>query len=190
MKNEELRKIIAECVQEVIQEQGMEEGFWSNVGKGLGITNDPDSGASHYDRFSQMHNKRADYKNTFDPKNPGKTGGKQSKMRAGSKEKVQKIKTDFEAKLKKAMRDAFSEAEVVGIDRAATKKIFMSSIMGIVNKYKKLEEEKTTEKNPEEKKSTCRVCHKPFTPSHGEHHRCPSCLSKQHTDAERATGVE
>ena len=152
MKNEELRKIIAECVTEVMQEQEIDEGWFGDtvkkVGKGLGISgNDPDSGASHYDRFSQMHNKRADYKNTFDPKNPGKTGGKQSKMRAGSKEKVQKIKTDFEAKLKKAMRDAFSEAEVVGIDRAATKKIFMSSIMGIVNKYKKLEEEKTTNRD-------------------------------------------
>ena len=132
MKNEEIRKIIAECVQEVIQEQGMEEGFWSNVGKGLGIINDPDSGASHYDNWSQMRDK----KNAFN----GKTGGEQSKMRAASEKEVQKIKTDFEAKLKKAMRDAFSEAEVVGIHRTATKKIFMSSIMSIMNQYKRLEE--------------------------------------------------
>lgn len=146
MKNEELRKIIAECVTEVMQEQEMDEGWFGDtvkkVGKGLGISgNNPDNGASHYDRFSQMHNKRADYKNTFDPKNPGKTGGKQSKMRAGSREKVQKIKTDFEARLKKAMRDSFIEAESIGIERAATKKIFLSSIMSVVNKYKRLEEE-------------------------------------------------
>jgi hypothetical protein len=140
MKNEEIRKIIAECVQEVIQEQGMEEGFWSNVGKGLGIINDPDSGASHYDRWSQMWDKKRAYRGKFDPKNPGKTGGEQSKMRAASKKEVQKIKTDFEAKLKKAMRDAFSEAEVIGIHRTATKKIFMSSIMSIMNQYKRLEE--------------------------------------------------
>lgn len=194
MTNEDLKQLIAECVQEVIQEHEMDEGWGSDMWSGIKKTfapESPDSGKSHYDRFAQTHDKGVKYKKAFDPKNPGVGGGKQSKMRAGARQKVQKIKTDFEANLKKAMRDAFIEAEAVGIDRAATKKIFMSSIMSISNQYKRLEEEKNTEKKPEEKeKSTCRVCHKPFTPSHGEHHRCPSCLSKQHTDAERATGVE
>ena len=188
MTNEDLKQLIAECVQEVIQEHEMDEGWGSDMWSGIKKTfapESPDSGKSHYDRFAQTHDKGVKYKKAFDPKNPGVGGGKQSKMRAGARQKVQKIKTDFEANLKKAMRDAFIEAEAVGIDRAATKKIFMSSIMSISNQYKRLEEEKTTEK-----KSTCRVCHKPFIPSHGEHHRCPSCLSKQHTDAERVTGVE
>jgi hypothetical protein len=46
------------------------------------------------------------------------------------------------------------------------------------------------EKAQRGKKETCRVCHKPFTPSYGEYHRCPSCMNKQHTAGEAATGVE
>jgi len=46
------------------------------------------------------------------------------------------------------------------------------------------------EKSQRRKKETCRVCHKPFTPSYGEYHRCPSCMNKQHTAGEAATGVE
>jgi len=46
------------------------------------------------------------------------------------------------------------------------------------------------EKAQRGKKSICRVCHKPFTPSYGEHHRCPSCMNKQHSNAERATGTQ
>ena len=46
------------------------------------------------------------------------------------------------------------------------------------------------EKSAKSKKATCRVCHKPFTPSYGEHHRCPSCMNKQHSHAERATGTQ
>ena len=46
------------------------------------------------------------------------------------------------------------------------------------------------EKAQRRKKSTCRVCHKPFTPSYGEYHRCPSCMNKQHSAGEAATGVE
>ena len=144
MTNSELKKLISECVQEVIQENEMQEGWGADMLKGIKKTftpNSPDSGKSHYDRFTQMHDKRAKYKNKFDPKNPGKGGGEQSTMRAGARAKVQKIKVDFENKLKKAMRDAFIQAEAVGIDRAATKKIFMSSIMAISNQYKKLEEE-------------------------------------------------
>lgn len=37
---------------------------------------------------------------------------------------------------------------------------------------------------------TCTVCGEPFSPSYGEYHRCPSCLSKQHANAERDCGVE
>jgi ribosomal protein S13 len=150
MTNEDLKQLIAECVQEVIQEHAMDEGWGSDMWKGIKKTftpENPDSGKSDYDRFVQMHNKRADYKKAFDPKNPGKGGAVQSKMRARAKEKVQKIKVDFENKMKKAMRDAFIEAEAVGIDRAATKKIFMSSIMAISNQYKRLEEEKTTNRD-------------------------------------------
>ena len=46
------------------------------------------------------------------------------------------------------------------------------------------------EKSSKGKKSTCRVCHKPFTPSYGEHNRCPSCMNKQHSAGERATGTQ
>jgi hypothetical protein len=144
MTNEDLKKLIAECVQEVIQEHEMDEGWGSDMWKGIKKTfapESPDSGKSHYDRFTQMHDKGVKYKKAFDPKNPGKGGAVQSKMRASAKEKVQKIKVDFENKMKKAMRDAFIEAEAVGIDRAATKKIFMSSVMAISNQYKRLEEE-------------------------------------------------
>ena len=146
MQKEELKQLIAECVAEVIQEQGMEEGWFGDtmkkVGKGLGITgSNPDSGASHYDRFSKMHDKRVDYKKTFDPKNPGKSGGKQSKMRASAKKNVEGIKEKFNADLKKAMRDAFIEGEAVGMTREQIKKIFFSSMMGIVNQYRRLEEE-------------------------------------------------
>lgn len=38
-----------------------------------------------------------------------------------------------------------------------------------------------------EKKATCKSCGKEFTPSYGEHSRCPSCLSKQHSDAEKSS---
>jgi hypothetical protein len=144
MTNSELKEFIAECVQEVIQENAIQEGWGSDMLKGLKKTfapESPDSGKSHYDRFTQIHDKRANYKNKFDPKNPGKGGGEQSKMRASANEKVKKIKSNFETSLKKAMRDSFIEAESVGIDRASTKKIFMSSIMSIVNQYKRLEEE-------------------------------------------------
>lgn len=46
------------------------------------------------------------------------------------------------------------------------------------------------EKAARGKKATCRVCHKPFTPSYGEHSRCPSCMSKQHSSGEKATGTQ
>ena len=132
MKNEELRKIIAECVQEVIQEQGVEEGFWSNVGKGLGITNDPESGTSHYDRFTQMHNKRADYKKQGDY---DKFQTKQS-----AENKVEKLQAQIEVALKKTLRDAFIEAESVEIQRKDVRRIFQTAIQKILDQYKRLEE--------------------------------------------------
>lgn len=46
------------------------------------------------------------------------------------------------------------------------------------------------EKAQRGKKSTCRVCHKPFTPSYGEHNRCPSCMNKQHSAGETTTGTQ
>lgn len=46
------------------------------------------------------------------------------------------------------------------------------------------------EKAARGKKATCRVCHKPFTPSYGEHSRCPSCMRKQHSSGEKATGTQ
>ena len=145
MQKEELKQLIAECVAEVIQEQGMEEGWFgdtmSKVRKGLGMTGGPDSSASHYDRFSKMHDKRVDYKKSFDPKNPGKGGGVQSKMRSSAKKNIEGIKEKFNANLKKAMRDAFIEGEAVGMSREDIKKIFFSSMMGVVNQYKRLEEE-------------------------------------------------
>ena len=133
MNKNNLRKIISECVQEVIQEQGIEEGFWSNVGKGLGITNNPDSGASNYDRFSKMHDKRADYNKQ----------GSYDKFQAkqASEGKVEKLQAQIEVALKKTLRDAFVEAESVEIQRKDVKRVFQSAIMKVLNQYKRLEEE-------------------------------------------------
>lgn len=40
-----------------------------------------------------------------------------------------------------------------------------------------------------DEKKKCR-CGKMFNPTYGEHNRCPDCLASQHSQAERATGVE
>jgi len=37
----------------------------------------------------------------------------------------------------------------------------------------------------ESEKRKCTVCGKQFTPSYGEYARCPSCLGKQHSAAEK-----
>jgi hypothetical protein len=145
MKKEELQQLIAECVIEVMQEQNMDEGFWDALKKqarGFGLIGpDADSGAAHYDRFAKMHGKKVDYKKTFDPKNVGKSGGKQSKMRAAARGNIENIRTKFETDLKKSMRDAFIEGEAVGMTREEIKKIFNSTILGVLNKYRRLEEE-------------------------------------------------
>lgn len=36
----------------------------------------------------------------------------------------------------------------------------------------------------------CKKCGKSFVPSYGEYSRCPDCLGKEHSAAEKATGVE
>jgi hypothetical protein len=136
MKNEELRKIIAECVQEVIQEQEIDEVWGSELWSGIKKTfapESPDSEKSKYDRSFKTSEKNVKYNTTG--------SGMQSKMRADAREKIQKIKTNFEANLKKTMRDAFHYGDSVGFKRSDTKKIFMTSIMSIMNQYKRLEEE-------------------------------------------------
>jgi len=52
------------------------------------------------------------------------------------------------------------------------------------------DKEDREEKAQRRKKSTCRVCKKPFTPSYGEYHRCPSCMNKQHSAGETTTGTQ
>jgi hypothetical protein len=138
MDKQELKDLIAECVEEVAMEEGWGADLWKGVKKQF--AGDPESGASHYDRFSKMHDKRADYKNTFDPKKPGPGGGKQSKMRAGARKSLGDIKVEFETKIKKMLRDAYIEGESVGMNRQDITKAFRSSLTGIFNKYKKLEE--------------------------------------------------
>ena len=145
MNKLELKKLIRECVQEAISEQDLDEGWFTDkmktVGKALGVTSGgQDSGAAHYDRFSKMHDKRADYKTAFDPKNPGKGGGKQSQMRASAKKNITDIKTKFEADVKKMLRNAYIEGESVGMNREDITKAFRSALTGIFNKYKHLEE--------------------------------------------------
>lgn len=137
MNKEQLRQLIAECVIEVMQEQNMDEGWFGDtmkkVGKGLGISgNGPDSGTSHYDRFSKMHDKRVAHSNkgSYDQFNAKRDAG----------DKIDKMKQKFEANLKKAMRDAFIEGEAVGMTREEIKKVFNSTILGVMNRYKKLEE--------------------------------------------------
>lgn len=41
-----------------------------------------------------------------------------------------------------------------------------------------------------EEKKACKECGKKFTPTHGEHARCPDCLNKQHSEAEKASQTE
>lgn len=135
----ELKDLIEECIEEVAMEEGWGADLWKGVKKQF-AGQSPDSGASHYDRFSKMHDKRADYKNTFDPKNPGVGGGKQSKMRAGARKSIADIQVEFETKVKKMLRDAYIEAESVGMTREEVTKAFRSALTGIFNKYKRLEE--------------------------------------------------
>ena len=39
-------------------------------------------------------------------------------------------------------------------------------------------------------KSKCVSCGREFVPAYGEHSRCPSCLNRQHSAGEKATGVQ
>lgn len=137
MKKEELRELIAECIVEVMQEQNLDEGFLDALKKqarGFGLMGPhPDSHEAHYDRFNKMHDKRVAHskKGSYD----------QFKAKLDAGDKIQKIKTDFEANLKKAMRNAFIEGEAVGMTREEIKKVFNSTILGVMNRYRKLEEE-------------------------------------------------
>jgi len=137
MNKEELKKLIAECVAEVMVEKNLDEGFLDALKKqarGFGLMGpDTDSGAAHFDRFKKMHDKRVDFqkKGSFD----------QFKAKQDTSIKLDKMKQKFEANLKKAMRDAFIEGESVGMSRQEIKKMFNSTILGVMNRYKKLEED-------------------------------------------------
>lgn len=144
MDKQELKDLIAECVEEVAMEEGWGADLWKGVKKQF-AGQSPDSGGSHYDRFSKMHDKRADYAKAKDPDplsamNPPKPGDKQAKMRDAAKKSIATIQAELEVKLKKMLRDAYMEGEAVGMDRQEIIKAFRTALAGIFNKYKKLEE--------------------------------------------------
>lgn len=105
MDKQELKNLIAETVQEVAMEEGWGSDLWQGVKKQFagGKTTGPDSGGSHYDRFSKMHDKRADIKNS-----PAPT---QAAAKQSAEQIVQDLKEKLEVGLKKLLRAAYIEAE-------------------------------------------------------------------------------
>lgn len=148
MKKTELKKLIEECINEVAQEQGMEEGWGRDMWKGLkkqvkgtfmdksGAYNDGDP-----DARNAAHDKRADYLNAKE-KDPEKA----KQMRAAGVKELVELIEDYEENLRNSMRKSYAKAMAINVDFNAVRNAYQKKTLEVLQAYQRLEESKKSKK--------------------------------------------
>ena len=123
MNKEELKKLIAECVAEVIQEQGVEEGWGKDLVRGVKRMAAPS--------WDQLGRDSAERKRKFDAANPAQ----KKELRAKSIKQITNAVSEMEKDLQDYLGEISSAIEASSMDRAMVGQYISKKLQKVINDY-------------------------------------------------------
>jgi hypothetical protein len=123
MNKDELKKLIAECVAEVIQEQGVEEGWGKDFVRGVKRMAAPS--------WDQLGRDSSERKRKFDAANPAQ----KEELRAKARKQIMNAVSEMEKDLQDYLGEISSAIEAGGIDRTKVGPYISKKLQKVINDY-------------------------------------------------------
>ena len=123
MNKDELRKIIAECVAEVIQEQGVEEGWGKDLVRGMKKMVAPS--------WDQLGRDSAERKRKYAAANPAQ----QDELYAKARKQIMNAVSEMEKDLQDYLGEISSAIEAGNINRTEVGRYISRRLQKVINDY-------------------------------------------------------